>query len=152
MDIVTETFFRPDEIARERTTIPAHLFNRCRLLLARCELDHVFVPVRSMQYQAVIDRDEIIFVDNHTYAVRGGTGGRLIVLSWMFGHIGPRSSLDRPVPIELVHYQHDARSIHQRLMSEFPAALENVERRAASPEASVRRTVVEFPRPRERNV
>jgi len=143
---VTETFFRPDEIAREQTTIPAPLFNRCRLLLTRCAFDHVFVPVRSMQYQSVIDQQEIIFVDNHAYAVSGGTGGRLIVLSWMFGHAGPRGSLDQPVPMELVLYAKEARSMQRRLMSEFPAALAAVEQKSAvSGLSSQSRAVVPFP-------
>ena len=41
----TELFFRPDSLACERLTIPAALYNRCRLALARCPNDHVFVPV-----------------------------------------------------------------------------------------------------------
>ncbi|MCB1787310.1 MAG: hypothetical protein KDJ33_13760, partial [Gammaproteobacteria bacterium] len=70
--VTTETFFRPDEIARERLTIPAALYNRCRLMLSRCQYAHVFVPVRSMQMQSVIDENEVIFVDNQAYAVRDG--------------------------------------------------------------------------------
>ncbi len=146
MGTVIETFFRPDEIARERTTIPARLFNRCRLLLARCDSDHVFVPVRSMQYQSVIDQQEIIFVDNHAYAVRDGTGGRLIALSWVFGHAGPRSSLDEPVPMELVMYAEESRSLHRRLMAEFPAAVAALERKTAiSAESSPSASIVCFP-------
>ena len=60
----TETFFRPEEVARSSLRLSAELFNRCRLLLSRCESEHLFVPIRSMQYQAVIDREEAIFVDN----------------------------------------------------------------------------------------
>lgn len=30
--------------------------------------EHLFVPIRSMQYLAVIDKDEIIFVDSLSYA------------------------------------------------------------------------------------
>jgi hypothetical protein len=47
--LTNETFFRPAEIARERLSLPAALYNRCRLMLSRCEYEHVFVPVRSMQ-------------------------------------------------------------------------------------------------------
>ncbi len=49
------TFFRPDEIAREDIHVLAALFNRCRLLFSRSDYAHVFVPVRTMQLQAVID-------------------------------------------------------------------------------------------------
>jgi hypothetical protein len=119
----TEIFFRPEETARERVTLPAALYNRCRLLLARCTQPHVFVPIRSMQYQAVIDTDEIIFVDNQGYAVRDGHGGRLIVLAWQISPDSTRESLAEPVPIEIVYYGSETHDLHRRLMSEFPRAL-----------------------------
>ena len=126
--ISTETFFRPAEMEREDLAIPASLFNRCRLLVSRWESEHVFVPIRSMQYQAVIDREEIIFVDNHGgYAHYEGEGGRLIVLAWEFRQQGGRDALDAPVPIALLSYSPDAREIHRRLMSEFPPALDRLE-------------------------
>ena len=60
MSTSTETFFRPAETGRMRVTIPAALHNQCRRLLARCPTQCVFVPIRSMQCLAVIDREEII--------------------------------------------------------------------------------------------
>ncbi len=57
-----------------------------------------------MQFQAVIDPEEIIFVDSLGYAVENGHGGRLIVLAWQFTSHGPRDSLTEPVPIEVVYY------------------------------------------------
>jgi hypothetical protein len=119
----TEIFFRPEETARERLTLPAPLYNRCRLLLARCPRPHVFVPIRTMQYQAVIDSEEIIFVDNQGYAVRDGRGGRLIVLAWKLVPDFTRESLAEPVPIEIVYYGSETHDTHRRLMSEFPRAL-----------------------------
>jgi hypothetical protein len=119
----TEIFFRPEETARERVTLPAALYNRCRLQLTRCPRPHAFVPIRSMQYQAVIDADEIIFVDNQGYAVHDGRGGRLIVLAWQVTPHRTRESLAEPVPIEIVYYGHATHDIHRRLMSEFPKAL-----------------------------
>ena len=123
MGSTTEIFFRPGETARERVTLPAPLYNRCRLLLARCTRPHVFVPIRSMQYQAVIDSEEIIFVDNLGYAVYDGRGGRLIVLAWQVLPDRPRESLAEPVPIEIVYYGSETHDTHRRLMSEFPKAL-----------------------------
>jgi hypothetical protein len=123
----TEIFFRPEETARERVTLPAPLYNRCRLLLARSPRPHVFVPIRAMQYQAVIDSAEIIFVDNQGYAVRDGRGGRLIVLAWKVAPGGPRESLTEPVPIEIVYYGREDHDTHRRLMSEFPRALSRYE-------------------------
>jgi len=129
MGSTTEIFFRPGETARERLTLPATLYNRCRLLLARCQHPHVFVPIRTMQYQAVIDSEEIIFVDNQGYAVRDGHGGRLIVLAWKVALEIPRESLTEPVPVEIIYYGHETHDTHRRLMSEFPRALSLLESR-----------------------
>jgi len=117
---MTETFFRPPQLACERLTIPPGLYNLCRLALSRIEGDCVFVPVREMQIQAVIDREEVIFVDSQDYAVQDGTGGRLICLAWVFRHEAGRDSLAEPAPIELL----DARELHSRLIGEFGRALE----------------------------
>lgn len=124
---IRETFFRPEERVREATTLPASLFNRCRLLHARAELPHLFVPIRSMQFLAVIDRREVIFIDHQGgYAVQDGEGGRLIVLAWQFAMDEPRASLSEPVPMELVHYRDDVATLQRRIMSEFPPALERL--------------------------
>ena len=127
MGVSIETFFRPAEIARERVNLPAPLFNRCLLALNHAATRHVFVPVRSMQYQAVIDDSEIIFVDNQGYAVSEGQGGRLIVLAWDVALRSPRDSLSDPVPIEIVYYNSEGHEIHRRLMGEFPKALDRYE-------------------------
>jgi len=121
------TFFRPAEVERERTSIPAGLYNRCRLLLRRSPPDCVFVPVRSMQFQAVITEEEIIFVDSQGYAVQDGHGGRLILLAWAMRAAERPRSLVEPVPIDLVFYRRDLRDTQRRLMSELPNALDRAE-------------------------
>lgn len=126
----SETFFRPPELDRETIKIPAALFNRCRLMLKRCEYDHIFVPIRSMQYIAVIDDEEIIFVDSLNYAVRDGEGGRMIMLAWEFDREGERDSLSAPVSLGLIHYAPDVRELQNRLMVELPKALDLLEQRA----------------------
>ena len=122
MRIDTEVFFRPEEIGREVSSIRADLFNRCRRALTLSVTDCAFVPVRSMQLLAVITRDEVVFVDNLSYAVHEGRGGRLIMLAWDLARAGRRASLDHPVPIEIVLFQNESRNLHNRLMSEFPPA------------------------------
>ena len=124
MNITTEIFFRPEEVAREQVNLPAPLFNRCVLLLNRSTTGNVFIPVRAMQYQAVIDDEEIIFVDNQGYAVQDGKGGRLIILSWQMPMHKSRDSLNEPVPIEVVYYVRADHNIHRRLIGEFPKALD----------------------------
>jgi hypothetical protein len=123
MKIIRQTFFRPEEVARERVNIRANLFNRCRLALNHSKTDCAFIPVRSMQIQAVISQDEIIFVDNHGYRVQDDQGGRIIVLAWDLSDTGQRESLTDPVPIEIIYFHENLRDTHRRLMGEFPAAL-----------------------------
>lgn len=121
---LSETFFRPEALACERLTIPAPLYNQCRLMLSRCRYEHIFVPVRSMQIQAVIDKDEVLFVDNLAYAVREGEGGRLIRLAWRFRLELERESLSEPAPIDLIYYDDQARELHTRLVGDFKHALD----------------------------
>ncbi|MES9968715.1 MAG: hypothetical protein ABW092_01695 [Candidatus Thiodiazotropha sp.] len=127
---LSEIFFRPDEVACERLTIPSPLYNQCRLMLSRCQYEHVFIPVRTMQIQAVIDEDEVIFVDNQAYAVRDGEGGKLIRLAWKFRRDQERESLTDPAPIDLIYYDDRARELHTRLIGEFKKALDIVEERS----------------------
>lgn len=129
MQISRETFFRPEVIEREAVTLRPDVFNRTRLALARSVTDCAFVPIRSMQFQAVITRDEIIFVDNQDYAVMDGEGGRIIVLAWDLSAAGQRDSLNRPVPMEILYFRMYQHEIQRRIMSEFPAALDNHEAR-----------------------
>lgn len=128
-DRLSEVFFRPDEVACERLSISAALYNQCRLMLSRCQYEHIFVPVRSMQIQAVIDQEEVVFVDNQAYAVRDGEGGKLIRLAWKFRHDQERSALTDPAPIDLIYYDNDARALHTRLVGEFKKALDLLETR-----------------------
>jgi hypothetical protein len=123
MQIIRQTFFRPEEVARERINIRADLFNRCRLALNHSKTDCAFIPVRSMQFQAVISQDEIIFVDNQGYRVQDDQAGRIIVLAWNLNDAGQRESLTEPVPIEIIYFHENLRDIQRRLMGEFPAAL-----------------------------
>jgi len=138
----TEIFFRRDETAREQVTLPAQLFNRCLLLLNHSPTASVFVPVRNMQLQAVIDHDEIIFVDNHGYAVKDGHGGRLIVLAWEMAFHSSRDSLNEPVPIEVVYYGPERHEVHRRLMSEFTASLNSLEARLKQKETDNRAATI----------
>ena len=142
MSSSSEIFFRRKETAREQVSLPAPLFNRCLLLLNRAATAHVFVPVRTMQFQAVIDSDEIIFVDNLGYAVEDGHGGRLIVLAWTFASRGPRDSLTEPVPIEVVYYGAEGHETHRRLLGEFTKALDSYEARLSEDPAENRTATI----------
>ena len=145
MNITTETFFRPREVAREQINLPAPLFNRCLLLRNHSATGNVFVPVRSMQYQAIIDADEIIFVDNQGYAVQNGKGGRLIILSWLVPAHRSRDSLSEPVPIEVVYYIREDHDTHRRLIGELPKALDRYEERLREHEGTDNSTAAILP-------
>jgi len=126
---VTETFFLPDAIERQAWTLPADMYNLSRTLLGRSEFNCVFVPIRSMQYLAVITRDEIVFVDSQSYAYHDEEGGRLIVLAWKFDTAAGRDALDQPQPCQVIHYHPDGRRIQLRLVSAYREALELMDRR-----------------------
>ena len=131
----TETFFRPEEYSRTAVMLSADTYNLCRLLLSGSTTDYLFVPVRSMQYLAVITNHEILFVDSQDYAIKDGEGGRVVVLSWQTESTGRRSSLDEPVPIEVVYYKAGMESVQLRLMSEFPRSMKVLQQRSTDMES-----------------
>jgi hypothetical protein len=136
---VRETFFRPQEHASERSALPAIVFNNLRLALKKSGSESLFIPIRSMQFQAIVERREVIFVDSHGgYAHQDGEGGRLICLAWQPAPTGERESLDAPVPCEIVYYFPGLKDVQRRLMSELPPVLEKILQRRR--EADVRAT------------
>lgn len=130
------TFFRPEEKGRERSSLRADVYNRCRLLLSRSSCDCQFVPIRSMQYQGVITRDEVIFVDAQDYAVRDGEGGRTIVSAWQFDQGGGREALNEPVAMDIVHYHPRSAELRFQLPVEFAKALIDLLERQAPVETT----------------
>lgn len=99
-----------------------------------------------MQYLAVIDRDEIIFVDSQAYAVRDGEGGRMIMLTWRYDLSLDRDNLNEPVEIEVLYHHEQAFEVQKRIQSEFSQALDILEsqQRVKGCEYKGKR-VVEFP-------
>ncbi len=122
--MTTETFFLPKEISRSDWSSPAEIYNLYRSLLIRNKNNPVFVPIRSMQFMAILDQQEIIFVDSQSYAVSGQTGGRMILLAWQFDRLKQRDSLDLPVPCEVVFYELENHALQMRLVPEFRRTME----------------------------
>jgi len=110
-----ERFYREQEIARLPAFLPAATYNLAHILLARAG-QCLFVPIRSMQYMAVLDADEFIFVDSQNKA--------WVELAWQHFRPQVRSSLHEPVPFELVHYTPQAAETMKRLPGEFLKALQ----------------------------
>jgi hypothetical protein len=141
---VRETFFRPPEHSRQASALPADLYNALQLLLkgqtGRC----VFVPIRAMQYQAVVERAEVIFVDSQGgYAHQDGEGGRLIRIAWVLPPPAGRDSLTEPVPCEVVYYAPGLKETQWRLIGELRGMLQRVlkERREAELRTGRRRVL-----------
>ncbi len=121
MKYVEETFYRRAEEGREARHLPAAIYNLARVLLTRTPQGCLFVPIRTMQYLAVLDREEFIFVDRE--------GGRFIELAWRGFQTADRSSLDEPVAYEAVYYSASAATVMARLQGEFGRALQQLEAR-----------------------
>jgi hypothetical protein len=110
-----ERFYREQEITRLPDFIPAAIYNLAHTLLARAGTC-LFVPIRSMQYMAVLDKEEFIFVDSQNKA--------WVELAWQHFRPQDRSSLDERVPFEQVHYLPHATETMKRLPAEFHQALQ----------------------------
>ncbi len=121
---VKESYFRPDVVQTSHTTTSAHVFNQYRLLLRQMQGDCVFVPIRDLQYQAVLTKDEVVFIDAMSgFALdEQGVGGRLIDIAWFWQSQG-RESLSEPVPLKLLFYRNNLADKQRRLLSSFPAAM-----------------------------
>lgn len=124
-----EAFFLPQECGRHDWTVPASLYRLYRKRLRDSGGTFVFVPIRSMQFLAVIDDTETLFVDSQAYMVHEGVGGRVILLTWRFAPAGSLDSLIAPVPCTVVQYRPHLEGVQRRLVGEFTKALELLERR-----------------------
>ena len=116
------SLYRGDEILRQGRTLPAALYNLLHILLARQGDGCLFVPIRSMQYLAVADTDEVVFVDGHTK--------HLIDVAWRNFQPRARHSLEDPVPFDAVIYTEAGHAILQRLQGELAGALAVLEHKA----------------------
>ncbi len=128
-----EIFYRTQELKRERRRLAATVYNRCKTLLYRSGENALFVPIRSMQYLAVIDPEEIVFLD-------GAVSQSEIVLAWQNFRVSERSALHLPVSYEAVYYTEDSLNVMPRIQSEFPRALRQMDERmrsASSEEAKI---------------
>jgi len=126
---VTETFFLPNEVERKSWSLPAEIYNLYHTLQMRCDTGHVFVPIRNMQFMAVLDKNEIVFVDSQSYAVSKDEGGRLILIAWKFSDSHDRDALTDPMPCEVVFYERQNKDLQLRLIAEFRQAMELMDKR-----------------------
>lgn len=139
-----ETFFRPTEAARMPWTMPPPLYRDWRTLLRRSVTGCVFVPVRSMQLQAVVDDEEIIFVDSQGYEVHNGVGGRVILLAWRPTPPAELVSVNEPIPCEIISYRSGLEDTQRRLVGEFAKALRQQIEKTAAPVGACGAKILDF--------
>jgi len=137
-----EIFIRGAERGSRAWNMPAGLYNCMHLLHSRAKDPALLVPIRSIQYLAVIDHKETLFVDNlGGYLMRNGQGGRPVVLAWRHYRPQLRQSLREPVLCEAVYYTLNAERMMQRLVTAFYDALKQMqaqaERTAGKPEGVI---------------
>ncbi len=123
-----ESFYREDPVAVRTKQLPAELYNLAHRLLVKSGGSCLFVPIRSIQYLAVIDAEEIIFVDREAK--------HLVELAWREFRPQDRAGLADPVAYEIHLYLEKGEFILPRLQDEFFAALRQLERRAVAESAS----------------
>lgn len=110
------TLYREEPILRETRHLPAEVYNLAHLLLARSGKPCVFVPIRSMQYLAVIDQEEIVFVDRELPSQ--------VQLAWQAFHRQERSALNERIEFEAAFHTQESLQIMARLVGEFSKAMQ----------------------------
>lgn len=115
--------YRDTELLREPRQLPAKIYNTAHLLLEHSREGVVFVPIRAMQYLAVIDREEIIFLI--------GEHKNRVEIAWQNFHPQRRETLTGPVPYDAVYYKPNTNETMQRLHAEFLPALQALSARGA---------------------
>lgn len=112
------TCYRNAEIARIKSYLPAATYNLALTLLSRNHDDPLFIPIRSMQFIAIFDAEEFVFID--------GERKCRIDIAWQNFNPQQRASLGEPVAYEAVYYQSYSTQLIPRLYSEFPRALNDL--------------------------
>lgn len=115
------TVYREAPLSSETRHLPATTYNLMHTVLARSN-GVVFVPIRSMQYLAIVDPEEVVFVDHLSKTQ--------VEIAWQAFRPQARAALDEPVAYEAVYYFPDGAENMRRLMSEFLPALKAVASKA----------------------
>ena len=115
------SLYRDDALSSESRTLRAQTYNMGHILLARNPDGVVFLPLRRMQFLAILDDEEWVFVD--------GEKKHLIEVAWQKFRPQERSGIDEPVPFEAVFYTEEGQGLMTRLESAVHDALaQEVER------------------------
>lgn len=108
------TIRRDQVLCCEERLLSAPVYNLALGLYSRHHAP-VFVPIRSMQFLAILDREEFVFVDH--------LDKQQAVMVWTNFKSTLREALDQPVPYRVLHYRRDSPQLFSRLQGEFHLAL-----------------------------
>ncbi len=109
------TCYRDAALSQEARTLPAATYNLAITLLEQTPHGCLFVPIRSMQYLAVIDHEEFVFID--------GMRKCWIDIAWRQFHPQQRHALNEAVNYLAVNYQAGSAALMPRLQAELARAL-----------------------------
>lgn len=130
------TCYRPSELGHALRTLPAALYNLAITLRAQTAHDCLFVPIRSMQYLAIWDAEECVFI----HATRKSE----MDLAWREFHPQHRNALSEVVPYRAAYYQPDSAELMPRLQMELGQALTALSKQQHPPQAA---RILKFPAP-----
>jgi len=115
--------YRDLEVKREHHQLAADTYNLAQTLLARSPAGNLFIPIRSMQYLAILDAEELIFLD--------GERKCWIDIAWRKFHPQARVALNEAVEYEAIYYRKGAELLMSRLQAELPHALQVLAKKSA---------------------
>ena len=130
------TCYRDMEVGREPRQLPARIYNLAHTLLTSATSGNLFIPIRAMQYLAILDREELVFLD--------GARKCWIDIAWRGFMPQARTSLEDAVTYEAVYYRDGAELLMSRLQAELPRALQELAKKSTL-EGPAR--VLKFPAP-----
>lgn len=132
-----DTFYRGEVVASRRELLPANTYNTLKLLLDLSDRDCVFVPIRPIQYMAVIDKEEVIFIDAMSSQCS-------VEFSWREFRPQRRTGLADPVHYKLVYYNNKMLEHMRRAQLEFATSVQQAYSRKKQQENHQLAVVLEF--------
>jgi hypothetical protein len=130
------TCYREPEVERESRFLPAATYNLAQTLFSRSNSDCLFVPIRTMQYLAILDAEEFVFLD--------GVRKCWIDIAWQNFCPQMRITLGDPVGFQAVYYRADSAQLMSRLQAELPRSLNKLAAKGRTAEPA---RVLKFPAP-----
>lgn len=130
------TCYRDAIYAQEARTLPAETYNLALTLLHKTHQHVLFVPIRAMQYLAVLDDEEWIFLD--------GVRKCWVDIAWQHFQPQQRTSLNDAVAYQVVYYQVESALLMNRLQHELPNALKALASKSRPTEAG---KIIKLPAP-----